>query len=234
MPNPFTPDPLVLSQIRPMRWSDIPRVSHLHAQAMGNSLWARLGESFLQEVYKGLLCTNEALGFVYEMDGSISGLFGSTNTSTMMRSAFKQRGIQIGFGVLKGIRSTSVLKTLLETPKYFQSSDSGTPDMAESLFCSFTPKLRGRRVAGHINKVLFDTLLEIGHSKVKITTETDNIGANRQLKSWGFDNQGTFHFYGKEMALYVLDLEESERVHASRLASALNTLNFQSSVPDTV
>ena len=32
---------------------------------------------FLQEVYRGLLCTEEALGFVYEMDGSIEGfIFG--------------------------------------------------------------------------------------------------------------------------------------------------------------
>ena len=106
--------------------------------------------------------------------------------------------------------------------------------MAESLFCSFTPKLRGKRVAGHINKVLFDTLFSMGHSEVKITTESDNIGANRQLNSWGFQNQGTFHFYGKEMILYILDLNQSERVQALDWRQPSTLLNFQSKVPDTV
>ena len=127
MPNPFTPDPVVLSHIRPIRWSDVRRISHLHAQAMGDSLWAKLGESFLQEVYKGLLCTEEAIGFVYELEGNIEGfIFGSTNTSKMMHSAFKQRGIRIGFGAIKGIRNPKVLMTILDTPKYFQSSFLGS------------------------------------------------------------------------------------------------------------
>ena len=100
-----------------MRWSDVQRVSHLHAQAMGDSLWAKLGESFLQEVYKALLCTEEALGFVYEIENSIEGfILGSTNTSEMMQSAFKQRGFQMGIGAIKGIRNPSVLRTILETP----------------------------------------------------------------------------------------------------------------------
>ena len=55
-------------------------------------------------------------------------------------------------------------------------------------------------------------LLDRGHLEVKITTETDNEGANRQLKSWGFEQRGLFHFYGKEMVLYVLNLVNCERL----------------------
>jgi len=51
---------------------------------------------------------------------------------------------------------------------------------------------------------------------VKITTETDNEGANRQLRSWGFEDRGTFRFYGKEMRVFVLDLLTSPRVEAVR------------------
>ena len=60
--------------------------------------------------------------------------------------------------------------------------------------------------------MLFDELLARGHSAVKVTTETDNEGANRQLQSWGFEDRGRFRFYGKEMVLYVLDLNASDRV----------------------
>ena len=83
---------------------------------------------------------------------------------------------------------------------------------AESLFCSFTPRTRGKRISGHINKVLFDTLYFRGHTYVKITTERNNVGANRQLKSWGFEVQKDFLFYDKEMVTYVLNLSESPRV----------------------
>ncbi len=86
--------------------------------------------------------------------------------------------------------------------------------MAESLFCSFEPHLRGRRISGHINKVLFDELLARGHQRVKITTEVDNKGANRQLTSWGFEDSARFEFYGKPMVRYELDLVESPRVEA--------------------
>jgi hypothetical protein len=54
---------------------------------------------------------------------------------------------------------------------------------AESMFCSFEPHLRGTRVSGAINKVLFDELAARGHRYVKITTEADNEGAVRQLSS---------------------------------------------------
>ena len=78
-----------------------------------------------------------------------------------------------------------------------------------------------KRIAGHINKVLFDELLARGHAQVKISTETDNQGANRQLQSWGFEVIHQFRFYGKEMQTYALNLEESDRVEARSLHRAV-------------
>ena len=117
-----------------------------------------------------------------------------------------------------GLRKWSVAKKLLQTARYFnQSSDDLDIEIpAESLFCSFTPATRGKRISGHINKVLFDELLARGHKAVKVTTEVDNKGANRQLTSWGFVDDGHFNFYGKDMVRYVLDLEASPRVEAIR------------------
>ena len=55
-------------------------------------------------------------------------------------------------------------------------------------------ELRGRRISGLINKLLFDRLAARGHRFVKITTEADNRGAIRQLSSWGFEELGRFRF----------------------------------------
>ena len=198
-----------------MQYRDARRVAELHHAAMGNSLWSKLGVRFLRELYRGLVEDERFLGFVYEEEGVIEGFIaGSTDASEMMSAVFRKRLVPLGAAATLGLaRKPTVAIKLAETAKYFAVSDDDDLQVpAESLFCSFTPKLRGKRVSGHINKVLFDDLAARGHSHVKITTEIDNEGANRQLKSWGFEDRGRFRFYGKDMVTYVLDLAASERV----------------------
>lgn len=212
--KPFPVDPAVMDRIRPMQFRDADRVADLHVAAMGNSLWARLGPRFLAALYRGLVDSPHFLGFVYVEDGEVKGFIaGSTDTSRMYKDVLRRRFQFIGPWAAVGlVRDPAVAPLLLETARYFGAS--GATDVpAESLFCTFVPQLRGMRVSGHVNKVLFDELRARGHDKVKITTEVDNDGANRQLKSWGFADVGRFRFYGKDMVTYVLDLASSPRVH---------------------
>jgi ribosomal protein S18 acetylase RimI-like enzyme len=214
--KPFPVDPEVMSSIRAMRMVDVDRVAELHEAAMGNSLWAKLGTRFLSQLYRGLINNRRFLGFVYEEDGRVRGFIaGSTDAGAMMREVFRASWFLLGPASLPRALRPDVLRHLLTTARYFSASDSvlGGQDVpAESLFCSFEPDLRGKRVSGHINKVLFDDLLARGVQAVKITTETDNEGANRQLQSWGFQDRGRFSFYGKQMVTYVLDLPACPRV----------------------
>ena len=213
MARPFAVDPTIMTRIRPMMSIDIPTVVEMHTAAMGESLWARLGPKFLQALYSGLIDNDRFLGFVYLEDNTVLGFIaGSTNTPEMMSEVFRSHGLLLASCALPALRKPGVLFRLLETPFYFKNSSPGEEIVAESLFCSFAPNLRGKRISGHINKVLFDDLLSRGHQFVKVTTEVTNEGANRQLKSWGFDSKGTFQFYGKDMVAYVLDLTASDRV----------------------
>jgi hypothetical protein len=200
-----------------MKQSDVHRVAYLHSEAMGESLWAQLGERFLRNLYRGLLKTPQFVGFVYEDATQIEGFIaGSTETKAMMRRALLSNLPRLTLSGILGLRSWSVAQKLLETSNYFRnSSEELRIDIpAESLFCSFTVATRGKRISGHINKVLFDTLCAMGHPAVKITTEANNEGANRQLLSWGFESQGRFVFYGKEMLCYTLLFSNSDRVSA--------------------
>jgi hypothetical protein len=209
--KPFVVDPEVMACIRPMRAVDTESVAQLHHAAMGSSLWATLGLGFLNAVYRVLIDDEAFLGFVYEEGGHIGGFIaGSQDTDGMMSRSFRRAGLGLGFASLPASLRPATLLKLLQTARY--SDTSGGAHMAESLFCSFEPELRGRRISGHINKVLFDELLSRGHGRVKITTEVDNAGANRQLTSWGFIDAARFDFYGKPMVRYELDLEISERV----------------------
>ncbi len=221
--RPFAVDPEVMGRIRPMQARDAEDVARLHHAAMGNSLWARVGRRFLAVLYRVLVDSERFLAFVYEEPvepGSgrmrVRGFIaGSTDPDAMLRDTFRRAWFLLGPAALPGVLKPSVLRRLAETARYKRVSDAvhlPGPVPAESLFCSFEPDLRGRRVSGHINKVLFDDLLARGHRYVKITTEVDNEGANRQLRSWGFVDCGRFRFYGKDMVTYVLDLEASPRV----------------------
>jgi len=221
--RPFAVDPAVLRSIRPMQFRDAARVAALHQAAMGNSLWARLGHPFLTQLYQALVNNRRFLGFVYEEldlpeDRRVRGFIaGSQDTAAMFREVWRSSWFLLGPAALGGLaQQPRVLRQLLRTARYFEASRPALPQAvtAESLFCSFEPDLRGVRVSGHINKVLFDELRARGHQAVKITTEVDNEAANRQLRSWGFADVGRFRFYGKDMVVYVLDLARSPRVQA--------------------
>ena len=213
-PRPFAVDPEVMAAIRPMGPADVQRVAELHHAAMGNSLWATLGLRFLRAVYTALLDDESFLGFVYD-GGHIGGFIaGSQDTDAMLSRTFRRAWWSLGLASLPASVRPTTLRKLLQTASY--TDTSGGAHMAESLFCSFEPELRGKRISGHINKVLFDELLARGHQRVKVTTEVDNKGANRQLTSWGFEDAARFDFYGKPMVRYELDLSASARVQATR------------------
>lgn len=214
--KPFPIDPEVIDRIRPMQYRDAERVAELHHAAMGHSVWAGLGQPFLATLYRAMIDSPLFFGFVYVEDSEVKGFIaGSTDTATMYRWVLRRRGMFVAPAALRGLATRPQLAAkLVETARYF--GVSGAADVpAESLFCSFVPELRGKRVSGHINKVLFDELYARGRTHVKVSTEIDNEGANRQLTSWGFEQRNTFRFYGKDMVTYVLDLAASPRVEAS-------------------
>lgn len=213
--SPFKVDPDVRARIHPMRPRDVPDVVRLHAAAMGHSLWSRLGQPFLQQVYTGLLAHRDFIGYVYVEDGRVRGFIaGTADGPRMLTEVGQGNAVQLSLATLRGLLADpGAVRPLVETFRYFGKSSAGEQEIrAESMFCSFERYLRGKRVSGLINKVFFDELAARGHRHVKITTEHDNQGAIRQLTSWGFEDVGRFRFYGKEMIIWRLDLVGCERV----------------------
>ena len=216
--RPFPVDPDVLAGFRPMQARDALSVAQLHHAAMGESLWARLGVPFLQQLYRNLIDAEGFIAFVYEPSprtGVQGFIAGATDPDRVMADTFRRAWFLLGPAALPRVLKPTLLRRLVHTARYSGASAvPGLPPgpLPESLFCSFVPELRGKRIAGHANKVLFDDLLARGYRHVKITTDTSNSGAARQLRSWGFEALGEFQFYGKDMTAWLLDLHESARV----------------------
>lgn len=213
----FPIDKQVLSRIRPMVQKDVPAVSKMHAMTMADTLWGKLGEPFLQTLYGALLTHPDFLGYVYVEDETVRGFIaGTLNGPQMMKQTFRANTAKILRATAKGLAGHPKSAFLLaRTFGYFKTSQlPGLENIrAESMFCSFAGELRGTRISGVINKVLFDEVAANGHKFIKITSEADNRGAIRQLTSWGFENLGVFHFYGKDMIAWRLNLENCERVN---------------------
>jgi hypothetical protein len=207
-----------MGRIRPMRLDDVPAVASMHRSIMGTTQWGQLGGRFLRALYRQLLAHPLFLGFVYEEDSRIRGFIaGTEDGSALFRTTLVRRGHHLIRPTLYGLfRRPRLIFRLLQTPAYFRSSNPVRDVSAESFFCAFERHLRGLRVSGHINKVLFDELAARGHRFVKVSTEVSNKGANRQLLSWGFEERGRFSFYRTPMVTYVLDMTNSPRVEPIR------------------
>jgi hypothetical protein len=217
-PRHFEVDPNVMAALRPMQARDAPSVAALHHAAMGESLWAQLGVGFLTQLYRNLLDSEGFIAFVYEADHKVGVqgfIAGATDPDRVMATTFRRAWFLLGPAAFPAGLRPRVLRRLVHTARYASASRvAGLPSgpLPESLFCSFAPELRGKRIAGHANKALFDDLLSRGYGHVKITTDTSNSAAARQLRSWGFDAVGGFEFYGKPMMAWLLDLQTSPRV----------------------
>ncbi|MGM9992680.1 MAG: hypothetical protein ACI376_07570 [Candidatus Bruticola sp.] len=220
--TPFAVDENVMKRIRPMQLQDIKQVAAQHYAAMGHSLWAQLGVPFLETLYRGLLQDPLFVAYVYIDDEEVQGFIaGSLDVPKTFNRLWSRSGWRLLGPTLLGLlRRPQLLKYVLTTPLYFirsavaTSSKSDTTSIkAESLFCSFRPQLRGTRISGHINKVLFQHFLREGCRYIKITTETSNQASLRQLSHWGFEIKEQFNFYGKDMYVLTMDLQNNPRLH---------------------
>ena len=215
--GPLRVDPAARAHLRPMMQVDVEAVAALHAADMGQSLWAQLGPGFLKALYGLLIDDPGFIGFVTEREGVIGGFIaGSTDADAMMARVFRRGAALLGARALPALlRQPGLMLRLSQTPRYARlSAVPGAAVPAESLFCTVVPALRGQRVAGLLNEALFEELLARGHGFVKITTETSNTAARRQLGSWGFEERGTFSFYGKGMLVCTLALRDHPRLKA--------------------
>ncbi len=206
--------PEVQARMRAMGPQDVGPVAALHRADMGQSLWARLGLPFLEALYRELLTRPAFLAFVYAEEGRVRGFLAGASDSRGLFACTLARGWpRLVVPLLRGLLADPrLLLPLLATPLYFVRSHPGDEIPAESFFCSFEPELRGTRISGHLNRLFFQHLLRAGHRFVKITTEVDNPGSNRQLRSWGFQERGRFRFYDKQMVVYVLELPGHPRL----------------------
>ena len=174
----------------------------------GNPLWAQLGQRFLREIYRGMLhpyfsrfCVRRT-----RTNRRIHRWF--RNTSTMMKQVFLSRFHRLSVAGILGLRNPAVIKHLDRDPYTFETAMLRTVMRysAESSFARSLLSSEGkvcRVTSTKCSSIPYSTKgIARSKSQRKRTTKVPIVSSNL----WGFEQRGLFHFYGKEMILYVLDL----------------------------
>lgn len=187
-----------------MRLDDVRRVSELHAVHMANSVFAKLGLRFLQNVYRSLLTSCHAVAFVCEANDEMVGFIAaSTRSSILLRHAFLTRFHELSILVpIALIRRPWLVKDLMQTLKYPKLTE--VPEIeAEMLFISIERPYRKTGLAKEFIAAVLSAFRERGVPRTKVTTEVQNEVVNRLLVALGFHVERDFDFYGKAMRLYT-------------------------------
>jgi ribosomal protein S18 acetylase RimI-like enzyme len=187
--------------IRRTETRDVPAIAELHAALVPSSLWAELGLPFLTRLYASLVRDPRFVSFVYETPAGIGAfLAGSTDTKRMLRATAKRDGWALALRALPALRP-SLVRRLLETGRYPRIR--GSDGAGESLFCAVRPELRRQGIAAGLHEALERMLRAQGIDRLVVTTEATNPDAHEHLKALGFQEDGRFRFYGKEMLRYA-------------------------------
>lgn len=183
---------------------DVAAIAALHAQLVPSSLWAQLGQRFLEALYESLVRDPRFVSFVYETPEGIGAfLAGSTDTAAMLAATARRSAPILALSALPAVRPR-LLRRLLETARYPRLR--GSAGAGESLFCAVRPELRRQGIAAGFHEALERTLRAQGIARLIVTTEASNAAAQEHLGALGFHENGRFQFYGKAMVRYAKDI----------------------------
>ena len=187
--------------IRSTEPRDVAAIAALHAELVPSSLWAELGDGFLEALYGSLVRDPRFVSFVYDTPEGIGAfLAGSSDTAAMLRATAKRDGCAIAVRALPALRP-SLLRRLLETGRYPRVR--GSVGAGESLFCAVRPELRRQGIAAGLHEALERVLRAQGIDRLIVTTEASNPDAHEHLRALGLREEGRFRFYGKPMVRYA-------------------------------
>ena len=161
--RPLELDPEVMASIHPLVFHDAP-ASRAHHAAMGDSTWARLGVRFLTTLYRNLVHFTGLHRFRVPRAGSGPRLHaGGTDPDRMMATVFRKAWFLPGARRLPRAcdRRPSSCSRHLGTRRSVTGGPAGAGTCGVPVL-QFRADLRGKRVAGAINKVLFDDLASRG------------------------------------------------------------------------
>jgi len=187
---------------------DLPAIVTLHRQYLGEYFLARLGEAFLQLYYREFLNAPSCRILLWENTGQIRGyIVASRNPALIIKKMAWGRSFAIIKELLKhGLKHPEDWIQIFELALYPQKTTE--PQIkAELLYIALDA---GERKSGAAETLVLEALTWLeqqGETMVKVSTASDNRGANLLLHKLGFSPGESFRLNQKLQNLYLGEIK---------------------------
>ncbi len=208
--------------IRKLKETDIPIIVKLHTDYIPGALFPKLGHDFMVNLYKAMMELDCVVTYVWEDSGeegdsnvkNIAGISGkpvafitaTTDASELMKLMMKKNFGPFAWSVFIYVLGNPLrIGEVLETAGYSKKAEvSGVT--GEFLYIAIDKNYRRANISDALVKECMKWLKGKGLKKAKVTTYTNNKGANTLLERLGFKVKKELPFRGKMKNLYVGDL----------------------------
>lgn len=209
--------------LRKLKEEDIPIVVKLHTDYIPGALFPKLGHDFMMNLYKTMMELDCVVTYVWEDSGeedsdtgvkNLAGISGKTVafvTATTDASDLLKKMLSKSFNVFAWsvfiylLGNPLRIGEILETAGYSKKAE--VPGVTgEFLYIAIDKNYRRANISDALVKECMKWLKDKGLKKAKVTTYTNNKGANTLLERLGFKVKKELPFRGKMKNLYVGDL----------------------------
>lgn len=181
-------------------------------EALRGDFLPSLGVGFMRALYRGLIANPKGIGYVVLDEGRVVGLItGSTDGDQLFKGILLRQFAPFVFHVGKrALTRPKIIPDILHTllyPSLVEVEDY----KAEVISIALAPAYRGRGMGKELVAQLEADFLKRGVERYKVIINKSNEGGNRFYRNLGFSYWATFVLYGKEMNLYVKELDGESR-----------------------
>jgi ribosomal protein S18 acetylase RimI-like enzyme len=170
--------------VRPAVRADARAMARLHATRIDEGFLSSLGEGFLTRLYRRVVATADACGYVaVDERGDVVGFIACTGNVRKLYGSFLVRDGVVA-GALAAPRLLRSWRRVLETLRY-PATTTDLPD-AEVLSVAVARAAGGRGVGRSLVATAVDDLARRGVAAVKVVTGADNGTARAMYEACGF------------------------------------------------
>lgn len=197
-------DPL---NIIPITSEHISGIAYLHIHGIFEGFISSLGEKFVSSLYRGIIESEQAFGFVAVQDGQVLGFICcAESVGKVYKQVLKKHFFQLGVAFLPKIFCWRFWKNALETLCY-PAKAQGHDDLpsAEVLSIVVDDKAQGLGVGRLLMEAAFEEFKKRNIPEIKVMVG-DGLRANEFYKKMGFASARQMLQHGKPMNAYVRKL----------------------------
>jgi len=185
---------------------DIPELSQIHRQVLKGEFLVRLGDEFLQTLYRDFLLQKQTIVHLKEENEIEGFILGSVDFPTLFRTVLSSRFFRYALLVAKqSLRSPRLIVEGASTLRYPFHSQVQSPK-AELAVIAVRQEYQRRNIGSQLLNAFEASLKKQGIVSYQVSCTQANRKANHFYRKHSFVKRGEFRLYFKRWNRYVKHL----------------------------